>query len=203
MNKNRLSFSQQGHARPARNRHFHSQRRLKDLLKQFPLVNAGGRTDAQALPFLQKHDLVSVFADEIEFVGYDNHGVAIYRHQVAQGIEQIDLGSDVEMEGRFIEEQESGLLGERTSENHALFFAAGDLVHPAFDEMRCANLGKRVLGDVDVFLGFEVQAAVVGMPTLQDKFPRARWEEQAAFLLHECDALRPDFGGKRVRGEPV
>jgi len=41
------------------------QRRVKNLFQQVALINAGWRTYAQALAFLEKHNLIGVFRGEI------------------------------------------------------------------------------------------------------------------------------------------
>jgi hypothetical protein len=41
------------------------------------------------------------------------------------------------------------------------------------------------------------------MPPLEDKFPRAGWEEQPALLLHDGDALGAGLWGERVGDKTV
>ena len=125
----------------------HGERCLENLFEQFALVDAGGRADAQALAFLQQHDLVGVLAGEIQLVGDDDDGVAILGGQAAQRLQQVDLRADVEMQRGFIEQQEQRLLGESAREDDALLFAAGDLIHPAIAEMLGADLRQGILRD--------------------------------------------------------
>jgi len=57
---------------------FDSERSLKNLLEQIALKNAGWRTDAQTLAFLQQDNLVSIFPGEVELVSDDDDGVTIF-----------------------------------------------------------------------------------------------------------------------------
>ena len=84
-----------------------------------------------------------------------HHGVAIFRSKAAQRGEQIHLSADIEMQRRFIEKKQQRLLGQRPRQDHALLFAAGDLVHPAVAEVLAANLGERVAGNQQVVFGFK------------------------------------------------
>src|SRR5690348_17474723 len=93
------------------------------------------------------------------------------------------------MESRFIQQKEQWLLRQGASENHALFFAAGDLIHPAVGKILCADLGQGVARDENVIGGFETQRAAVGVAALKNEFPRARRKQQRAFLLNHGDAL--------------
>ena len=93
------------------------------------------------------------------------------------------------MLSRLIEQEQRGLLGESAGEDHALFFAAGKLVHPAIAQSFRAHLRKGVPGEKAIFLGFETEALSVRIAALQDVFPDAQGEEEFAFLLHEGDVL--------------
>ena len=59
------TFRQNRHARAPGGAQFHGEGRLKNLFEQFPLINAGGRPDAQAAAALHQHDLIRVFRREI------------------------------------------------------------------------------------------------------------------------------------------
>ena len=56
---------QQIHTRTAVRALLNGERRVKNSLQQIALVNARGRTYAQALAFLQQHNLIGVFRGEI------------------------------------------------------------------------------------------------------------------------------------------
>ena len=100
------------------------------------------------------------------------------------------------MQGGLIEQEKKRLLRKGARQNDALFFAAGDLVHPAVAEMVGTDLGKSIVRDEHVVFGFEAQRAAVGMASLQNKFPGARREKQGAFLLDHGDALGAGLGAE-------
>src|SRR5258708_23745297 len=131
------------------------------------------------------------------------HGEEDLCGEPVQGSEKIHLVANNEVQRRIVEKQEERLLRECAGENHALLFAAGDFVHPAVGEFGGADLGKRVVGDEDVSLGFEAQPAAIGMASLHDKFPGARREKQAALLLDKSDMLSARLDRKRVRFESI
>ena len=84
-----------------------------------------------------------------------------------------------------------------------LFFAAGDFVHPAIDEMQSPHLGESILCDGDVVFRFETEASSVGMPALQNELPHTRRKQQATLLLNQSDALGANLRRKSMRGESV
>jgi len=69
-----------------------------------------------------------------------DYGVTVARSKAAKSIEKADLRGDVEMERGLIEKQKQRMLGDGAGKNHALFFAAGDLVHKTVAEMGGADL---------------------------------------------------------------
>src|SRR4029077_21015296 len=89
------------------------------------------------------------------------------------------------------------------SQNNALFFAAGNFVHPTVAEMFGADLRKGVARDDDVLLAFEAQRAAIRMPPLENKFPSARGKKQRAFLLDHGNTLAPGAVGKSMGHETV
>jgi len=107
------------------------------------------------------------------------------------------------VQGRFIQQQKERLLRKGTSQNDALFFTAGNLVHPTIAEMFGANLCEGVASDDDVFLGFEPQRAAVRMPPLEHKLPGARGKKQRAFLLDHGNALSAGAVGKGMGHKAV
>ena len=173
------------------------------MFEQFSLVNRCGRTNAQAAAALHQDDLVRVLSRKIQLVSYDNDGVAILGSKPAQSVQQIDLRGDVQVERRLIEQEKERLLSQSASENHALFFATGDLIHPAVAEFGGTDLGKSISCDQDVVFRFEAQRAPVGVASLKDELPGARGEKQNALLLDHGNALRASFRRKGVGDESV
>jgi hypothetical protein len=198
-----LTFGRHIHTRTAGRAELHGERRLKNLFEQFALEDARGRSNAKTFALLKKCNLIGVLAGEIQFVGDDDDRVAVGSRKPPQRLEKIDLRADIEVQGGLIQKQKQRLLCEGTRQNDALFFAAGDLIHPAVAEMLGANLRKRIARDDDVLLGFEPQRAAVRMPPLENKFPGARGKEQGAFLLDHGDTLSANAMGKSMGHEAV
>src|SRR6266481_1440074 len=118
-------------------------------------------------------------------------------------MKKIDLRSNIEVQGRLIQKQKQGLLRKGACEDDALLFAPGKLVHPAVAEMIGPDLRESIAGDDQIVFGFEAQRAAVGVPPLQDKFPRSGGKQKATFLLHHGDALSTHARCERVRDESI
>ena|SRR5215469_2947150 len=93
------------------------------------------------------------------------------------------------MQSGFVEQQDERLLCESARQDDALFFAAGDFVHPAITEMLSADLRQGLFSDGEVFVFFEPQRAAVGMSSLQDIVAGHNRKNERTFLLHERNAL--------------
>src|SRR5208282_393681 len=65
------------------------------------------------------------------------------------------------------------------------------------------HLGECIGGYDHVILGLKAKARAVGMAALEDKLPGARGEQEAAFLLHQSNALGARPWRKRMRDETV
>jgi hypothetical protein len=102
------------------------ERSLKNLFEQIALVHGGRGADAEAFALVQQDNLAREFAGEVELVGDDDHGIAIFRGEAAESDEQVDLRADVQVESGLVEEKKKRLLREGAREDHALLFAAGD-----------------------------------------------------------------------------
>src|SRR5690242_13805450 len=107
------------------------------------------------------------------------------------------------MQSRFIEQQEQRLLRQGAGKNDALFFAAGDLVHPPVGELGGTDLLESVFRDEHVIRGFETQRAAVRVAALKNKFPDVRGKKQTALLLYHGDALGARPRAEGMNDEPV
>ena len=125
--------------------HLHFQGNLENLFEQFALIDGGRRANAQATAALHQEDLVGILGGEIQFMGYHNYGVAVVRRKATKSIEEANLRGDVEVQRGLVEQQKQRTLREGASENHALLFSAGELVHPAIAELGGADLYEGVL----------------------------------------------------------
>src|SRR2546429_559947 len=121
------------------------------------LIDGGRRANAQATAAVHQKDLVGIFGGEIQFVGYHDYGVAAVRTKAAKGIQEADLRGDVEVQGGLVEQQKQRPLREGASEDHALLFSAGELVHPAITELGGADLQEGILRYEDVVVGLETE----------------------------------------------
>ena len=72
--------------------------------------------------------LVGVAADDLQIVGDQQQRQAAFRLQLRQEFEDLRLDRDVERGGRFVGDQQRGVVGQRHGDHHALALAAGQLV---------------------------------------------------------------------------
>ena len=100
-----LPIRQNRHTRAAGRAELHGERGLENLFEQFALVDAGRGTDAQAAAALHQDNLIRVFRCEIQLVGYDDDGVAIFRCEPAQGMQKVHLRGDIKVKSRLIEQE--------------------------------------------------------------------------------------------------
>src|SRR5215467_10070124 len=128
---------------------------------------------------------------------YDNDGIAVARGKAPKCIEKADLRGNVEMQSRFVEQQQQRLLRDGAGEDDALFFSTRDLIHETVAENGGSHLHESVLHDDHVVVGLKTERASVRVTALKNKFPDARGKEQATFLLDHGDALG---AGARVQG---
>lgn len=70
--------------------------------------------------------------------------------EISKDREGLELRSEVEMVGGFVEEQQGGLLGERAGEENALAFPAGELVEVSATKVGGVHAGEGLLGRVVV-----------------------------------------------------
>src|SRR2546423_6002027 len=146
-NFQQLSSRQNGDARPPGGAKRHRERRLENLFEQFALINAGGGADTQTSAALHQDDLIGILRREVQFVRHDNDSVAVLRGEPPKSIQQADLRSDIQVERGLIEQQKQRLLSQSARKDHALFFAAGNLIHPAVAEISGADLGQGIFRD--------------------------------------------------------
>src|SRR6266566_3597848 len=198
-----LCSRQNGDPWPPRGTEFHGERRLENLFEQFALINVCRGTNAQTSAALHQHNLIGILRREVQFVRHDHDGVAVLRGKPPESIQQADLRGDIQVESGLIEQQKQRLLSQSAREDHALFFSAGNLIHPAVAEIGGTDLSQGVFRDQDIVFRFEPQRAPMGMAALQDEFPGARGEEQSALLLDYGDALRAGARRKRLSDESV
>ena len=106
-------------------------------------------------------------------MGDDDDGIAILGREPPQRIQQANLRGDVQVQSGLIEQQKKRLLSQSARKDDALFFAAGDLIHPAVAQIGGTNLGESVFRDQDIVFGFETQRAPMRVAALQNEFPGA------------------------------
>src|SRR2546427_5979952 len=152
---------------------------------------------------MQKDHLVGKLCRQVQFMRDDDHRIAVGVGQLAQPVEQVHLGADVQMKRGLVQKQEQRLLRQRPRQNHALFFTAGNLLKQPIAQIPRADLPQRVLRDGNVGGCLEAQPALVGMAALQDELPCAHRIQELAFLLHHGDALRAYARFQAARFEAV
>jgi len=137
--------------------HLHFQGHLENLFEQFALIDGGRGAHAQATAAVHQEDLVGIFGGEIQFMGYHDYGVPVVRTKAAKGVQEADLRGDVEVQRGLVEQQKQRPLREGASEDHALLFSSGELVHPAITELGGADLQEGVLRYEYVVVGLETE----------------------------------------------
>jgi len=164
----------QMHARPPCGAQLDIERRFKNLLEQLPLIDDGRRADSQARPVVQQHNLVGEFRRERKFVRHDHDGVFVLFGKLPQSFEQFHLRADIEMQRRLIEQNQPRLLRQRTRQDNALLFAAGQFPNRPVGEVLGTHLRERVTCNRDVFGAREMQRPAVRMAPLQNEIPGTR-----------------------------
>jgi hypothetical protein len=99
-----LPSSLNDHTRAARGTGFDLEWDLKNLLEQFPLIDSGGRADAQAFAPVQQNNLIGEFRRQAQIVGDLNHRVTMLISQAAQAAKQVDLRPDIQMQRGFVQQ---------------------------------------------------------------------------------------------------
>ena len=134
---------------------FNFHRHLENLFEKFALVYGCGRSHAKALAAMQQNDLVGEFSRQTKIVGHLDYGIPVLVGQVSQAAEQIDLCPDVQMQRRFIQSYNQGLLCQRTSQDDTLLFSAGDFMHPAVAQMLGAYLPQHLFSNREILVLFK------------------------------------------------
>ena len=147
-----LVIPSQNHAWTPARPNFDFEGRTENLLEQVSFVNFGRRPDAQALTFVQQDNTVGKLCREIQFVRNDQDRLAILVRQSPQLAQQFHFASDIEVLRRLVEQQQRGLLRERSRQNHALLLAARELLHPAVAQRVRPDLGESISGEQAIFL---------------------------------------------------
>ena len=88
--------------------------------------------------------------------------------EFAHEVEDLGLVAQVEVVGRFVEEEDPGVLGQAGGQPHALKFPAGELVDGTLGHVRGAGEGKRLVDRRVVGLGERGEALAVRVPAVGD-----------------------------------
>ncbi|CAM5476651.1 hypothetical protein SHIRM173S_02348 [Streptomyces hirsutus] len=113
-----------------------------DLGQAFRGQDFFGRALGDDVPFGEQHDPVGNGRRLVEVVQDDADGDAVVVRQIADQVEEFDLVAQVEVGGGFVEEEDSGLLGQAAGQPDALELSAGEVFGAAVGELGDARHGE-------------------------------------------------------------
>ena len=105
-------------------------------------------------------------------------------------VEDLDLVADIEVRGRFVEEQDLRFLRERPGDEHPLPLAAADLVDGRSREMCDVCKVHGAVADLPVPGGLGGESPDVGVPPHHDDVAHGVIEPDRDILRHDGDLLR-------------
>ena len=92
---------------------------------------------------VQEHDIVAVTPRQVEVVKHDNGG----ERERSDQLKDVMLKADIEMVGRFVEQENRCALRQATGNRHALAFPTGKLSQSTAGKVEPADLGERIGND--------------------------------------------------------
>lgn len=157
-------------------------RHAVDLGKELGREDVGGRARGGDLAVAQYVETVAVVRGQVEVV----QGHQDRRGQSSQGTEDVQLVPDVEVVGRFVQDQQGRLLGQGTGDEHALAFAAGELIEGTVGQVGGVHRGERRPYEAGVFGGVPVQQPLMRGAAHRDDLTHREFELRARLLYHRC-----------------
>ena len=103
-----------------------------------------GRGVFNQFPCIEDGDAVTGAGHDAEVVRDVQGGGVMFFDEVFEQVENRGLGGDIEVGGRFVEDEEGGFGGERHRDHHPL-------LHPAADLVRVGIGDAAWVGDADLF----------------------------------------------------
>ena len=153
-------------------------------------------------PLVEEEEPVAVGGGEGEVVNDDADGDAGGGELAEQG-EDLGLGFDVEIGGRFVEQEGSWLLGERAGDEGAPTLAAGEGVEVALGEGGATGALHGGGDDRPVAGGLAAEQTDVRMAAERDEFAYAHGVRGEGELLNDGKSLSDLAGGEVVEGLAV
>ena len=108
-------------------------------------VCSGGLVYLVEFAFFQDEDSVG-FAGEGSVVGDHDYGLAVVAVEFFDDVHDLAAGFDVEVAGRFVGEEDAGVVHEGAGDGDALAFAAGELAGAVLEAVGEAELFEKVYG---------------------------------------------------------
>src|SRR5690606_7447297 len=127
----------------------------------------GGRPGGHDLAVAQHVQTVAVVGGQIQVVQREQHR----RGQPPQGTQDVQLVPDVQVVGRFVEDQQRGPLGEGAGDEHPLAFAAGQPVERPVRQVAGADRRQGVADQRRVLGGVAVEEPFVRGAAHRDDLP--------------------------------
>ena len=99
---------------------------------------------------MEEEQAVAVLPRHVEVVDDEEDGLVLLAVDVAQEVEYLELVGDVEVGDGLVEEQDGGLLCQRTCYHHTLQFSAAHLVRFGKAKVPCVGLAEALLNNLPV-----------------------------------------------------
>ena len=147
--------------------------------------------------------MVGVTRGQVQVMQHDDDCAATLVVAVDEQVEHIDLVAEIEKRGRFIEQQDVGVLGEAHGEPHALALTAGELVDGAVSKLEGVGC-LHCFGDDGVIPSSPLaKPTLVGVPTAADEISDRDAVGSGGRLGQQADNARNLLTRKRFHGEII
>jgi hypothetical protein len=135
---------------------------------------------------------------EIEVVEGGDDGDSPPPTQLTDPFEEVELVADVEVRGRFVQEEHGGLLGECPREDRSLPFASADREDAIEGAVREPHIAKDRVDQSLVIRALPLERSEMRVPTVQDVIPD-RYIVSGALLLRDPGNATGPFTHAKIR----
>ncbi len=158
------------------------------------VVGRPGRDDA---PAGEHHDGGAETGGEVQVVRRDDDREIAFPVEAREQRGDVELVAEVERRGRFVEQQDLGLLRQGAGDDDALFLAARERGEAAPLEGESAGGCERLPGNGHVARALEGECAKVRIAPHQRNLEHRVVEREVGFLRHDRDRTRQGGAGER------
>lgn len=144
---------------------------------------------------VEEQQAVAVLPCHVEVMDNEEDGLVLLDVDLTQEVENFELVGDIKVGDGLVEEQDRGLLSQRTGNHDTLQFTAAHLVGLGKTEVPGVGLFHALLHYLPVGFGLVLQTMLVGVATHEDGFEGGEFEVGMRVLTDESHALRQLTGG--------